>query len=251
MSNPAGMRLATSPPDHRATLRDSIRKRDAMHERVHHAQAAERRGRGLLNAAEAELASFGDVDAAVLNHRADKIKRAATGGPPPDMSLPDVLVKCRTARNEACEHIAATKVAYESLVSDLGNAQNASRQAEQHVSDAATAVLVEEGVAVAATLRAAFENVWQSYDVLNALAGCWLAYAQGSQPIRLPSDTLRTLQFITALDHRQHPGGANVAFNRATQQWRNWHKMLCMDSDAVKPEVGDNSSLSAGTKRVA
>jgi hypothetical protein len=235
MNNPTRMRLAPSPPNHRAALRDSIRNRDAMQERVHHAQAAERRGRELLDAAEAELASFGDVDAAILNHRADKIKRAATGGPSPDMSLPDVLVKRRTARDEAREHVAATKVAHESLVSDLGHAQNALRQAEQHVSDAATAVLVEEGVAVAAALRAALENVWQSYDVLNALAGCWLAYAQGSHPIRLPSDAVRTLQFITALDHRQHPGGTNVAFNRATQQWRNWHKMLCKDSDATMP----------------
>ena len=121
MSNPANLRTSSS--DRRAELRNRIQDRDAAQERVHHAQASEKRGRELLDAAEDKLASFGDVDAAVLNHRADKIKRAAAGGPPPDMNLPDVLIKRRAARDEARERFAATKVAHESLVADHGPAQ--------------------------------------------------------------------------------------------------------------------------------
>jgi hypothetical protein len=251
MSDSEKVKLAIPPPDRRAALRDAVRERDTIQKRVHHAQAAEKRGHELLDAADANLTSFGDVDAAVLNHRADKIKRAAMGGPSPDMNLPAVLIKRKAARDEALEHVAAIKVAHESLVVDLGHAQNALRRAEQHVCESATAILVEEGAVIAAALRAAWNSVWASYDELNALSGCWLPFAEGSRPPRLPADLVSTLQFIAALDHRQHPGGKNVAFNRASQHWRRWHETLCKDVDAAKRESGDDSSSSADTKRVA
>jgi hypothetical protein len=246
MSVPEKIELATPSPDHRAALRDSLGERDAIQERVHHAQAAEKRGRELLDAAEDKLASFGDVDAAVLNHRADKIKRAASGGPSPDMNLPDVLIKRRAARDEALERFAATKVAHESMVVDLEHAQSALRRAEQDVSEAATAILVDEGVVTAAALRAAWNSVWNNYDELNALAGCWLPHAEGSRPPLLPANLVSIIQLIGALDHRQHPGGTNVAYNRATQQWRIWHETLRKDANAGKPDAGDDA-----VKRVA
>ena len=66
---------------------------DAAKEAVRVASETAERAKGLVAAAETKLAAFGDVDGAILAHRAASFKTAAQGGPKPSLALPDDLVR--------------------------------------------------------------------------------------------------------------------------------------------------------------
>ncbi len=226
----------------RDALRGAIADRAAAKDAWAHATAAERAGIELLAAAEKELEAFGDLDDVIVQHRAKRIKDAAKGGPAADLKLPAELVERRVARTEALEHVVANKVAHASLVRELEAAQKALQRAEHRVSEAAGAILREEAIEQAAALRAAWADVWRLADALNALR---------SVPLSLPPDAVHFLELVAAFDHRQFPGNFNSALKRAGERWRLWHKSLCDDPDAPKPELSDDDASSAVVGRVA
>jgi hypothetical protein len=232
----------------RSTLRSAIVECNVAKERMQRAKQTVQRARELLKGSEEKLTAFGDVDALILKHRADKIKRAATGGPAPDMSLPDDLVARRTMRDEAREHVAAAKAAHESLVADLGQAESAVRKANLRVSECAIEILVAEGAIQAAALKSAWKNLWDTFDELSALAGCWWPGNESPRPTRLPADAIQVLQATAQYDHRQHPGGSNAALKQAGERWRAWHERLCSDADA---KFVDDDASSGTVERVA
>ena len=214
-----------------AALSKAIAERDAAREALRIASEASQRGRELLQAAEDKLRSFGDVDGAILTHRARSFKSAAQGGSKPSLALPDDLLKRERGRDEAASAVAAAQAATESLAADAARSEKALRQAERQVSERAVEILVAEGIDVAATLRAAWQDVWEKLDALNALAG-----ASVLAPVRLPPDVIKLLQTLSAFDHRQFAGGHNAALSQAREHWRNRHAELCRDADSEMPE---------------
>jgi hypothetical protein len=217
----------------RTRLGRAIVARDSRKGQLDAAQAAEQRGRELLDAAEAKLAAFGDVDAEIVEFRAAKYRVAATGGAPPNsMALPAPLIAKERARDEARGAVAAAKAAHESLVTDLEQAEKVLRQAEAEVGALAAEILSAEGIEIAAALRVAWSSVWQKMDQLGALTSSWLPDAQGLRPARLPPDVVALMQGVAAFDHRQFPGGRNPSLLKAGANWRRWFAALCTDPDA-------------------
>jgi hypothetical protein len=218
-----------------------------VNERLHVAQQAESRGGELMEAAKHTLAGYGDIDAAIIQHRATKFKHAAAGeGPAPDMRLPDDLAKRRQQREDARDVLAAAKAAHDSLAGELAQAETAMRKAEARVSEQAVAVLVEEANAQAAALKATWQTLWATVDALNALAASWLP-----GPVRLPPDVVATLQLLAGYDHRQFAGNFNTGLKRAGERWRAWHRALCNDADAEMPETVEDNIRSTVIHRVA
>ena len=234
--------VASKPPAQRAELQDAIARRQAAEEQLSLAQQAESRGSELLEAAQTKLASFGDVDAAIVQHRAAKFKNAATGGPAPDMSLPDDLAKRRHGRDEARDVLAAAKAAHDSLVADVAQGQKALKRAERLVGDAAQAILNREAALLAANLKASWASVWHLFDTLSALPG-------SSQ--QLPADAVNILRMLPGIDHRQWAGGRNAALARAKERWKAWFEALLKDGAAPMPELVDDGVSSAPVNRVA
>lgn len=215
------------------------------------AQQAEKRGHDLLDAAEAKVAVLGDVDDLILGHRADKIKQAAAGGPAPNMSLPVDLVERKAASDEAQAVLAAAKAAHQSLVADVAQAEAATRKAELKVSECAAEVLVVKGVLEAAELKLAWQKLWNTFDELSALAGCWWPGAGAPRRTPLPAAAVRVLQSTAQYDHRQFAGNFNSGRKRAGERWRAWHAALCHDADAEMPEIVDDGATPAAVDSAA
>lgn len=222
----------------RETLRKAIEERNAAKDVCARADLAERNGEELVRSAEANLATFDNIDEAIVAHRADKFKRAATGGPAPDTALPDELTKRRRARDESRDMLAAARSARASLVAELEAAQKTLQRAEHKVSEAAGAILAAEAVRLAGALRTAWATTWFLHDVLSAL------------PLPLPRDAVDVCQEIVKFDYRQFPGGRNAARARAGEDWRTWSAALSEDADA-QPLKFDDGPSSAAVERVA
>jgi hypothetical protein len=216
----------------RTALRSAIAERKAAKARHHHAEQAEQLGRKLLSAAERVLVAFGDVDVSIVQHKAEEFKRAATGSPSLDPSLPDDLVARRTMRDKAREHVTAARAAHESLVADLSRAEGAVQQAGHKVVSAAIDVLIAQAIREATALNAAWNDVWREYDRLSALADCWLHYAESSRAIELPADIVKLLQTVAAVDGRQFPGGRKLVAAHAGELWNRWFEALLTDAEA-------------------
>ena len=76
------------------------------------------------------------------------------------------------------------------------------------------------------------------FDTLDALAHIWVSGTDGPRPITLPAETARLVQRVAALDHRQFPGGRNLAAGTLHERWRRWFEALLTDAEA--PLEGDN-----------
>jgi len=137
---------------------------------------------------------------------------------------------------EAASAVAAAKAASASLVAELETAQKVLQQAEHRVSEAAATIIHEDAIKQAAALRQAWNVVWQLTDVLNALRGV-------PTSLPLPPDAVHLLHLIAGFDHRQFPGGRNVALGRAGERWRVWHQRLCEDPNAPRPDDGASSAV--------
>jgi hypothetical protein len=217
----------------RARLARAIVARDAVKGRLDDARQAEQRGRDLLADAETRLAAFGDIDAEIVEFRATKFKAAATSGAAPAaMTLPASLLARERGRDEARAAVAAAKLAHESLAADLERTEKAHARADQEARAVAAEILVEEGIKVAASLRAAWSTVWRQMDELSALSTTWLPHAAGLRPARLPPDVVGLMQLIASFDHRQFPGGRNAGLAAFGAAWRRWHAALCADAEA-------------------
>ena len=226
----------------RAALRKAIVEREAGREAVRTAGESADRAKQLLRAAEAKLIAFGDVDGAILKHRAASFKSAAQGGPTPSLALPAELLKRERARDEAASAVAAARAAHGSLVSELAEAQAALRKAETTVSELAGQVLIVETAEQGGALTAIWNDLWATIDALNALR---------STGVQLPREVVRTLQSFEGMDHRQFPGNRNEQLVRAIQYWKAYRNALCASADATQPNPLDGGVTPAATERAA
>jgi hypothetical protein len=226
----------------RDALRDAITERDAAKEKVRVAAESAECGKQLLRTAQRKLEQFGDVDGAILKHRAASFKGAAQGGPKPSLALPDDLVRRERARDEAASAVAAAKVAHGSLVGEFAEVQAALRKAETMVSELAGQVLIAETAEHASALPTIWNDLWATIDALNALR---------STAVQLPREVVRTLQSFEALDHRQFPGNRNERLARAVQHWKAYRQALCKSADPVDPDPTNDGISSAVVERVA
>jgi hypothetical protein len=228
----------------RAALRTAIGERDAAKEQAGVASETADRSAEQVRSAEKMLACFGDVNDAILKHRAASFKSAAQGGAKPSLALPADLVRRERARDEAASAVAAAKAAHASLASELTAAKSALRKAELKVSETAGEVLVAKAAEQGRILTDVWTDLWAKIDALNAL--------RASLHIRLPPEIIHTLQSFEAMDHRQFPGGRNERLGKAIQHWRTYHSDLCKSADATQSDhpINDGES-SAVIERVA
>jgi hypothetical protein len=216
----------------RDTLRKAIAERDAAKEVVRLASEAAERGKKLLQSARTKLEQFGDVDDAILKHRAASYKNAAQGGPKPTLALPEELVRRERARDEAASAVAAAKAAHTSLAGEFAASESALRKAESRVSELAGAVLVAETAELGSALTTIWNDLWSTIDNLNAL--------RSALRVTLPPEIIRTLHTFETMDHRMFAGGRNPQSALASQYWKAFHKTLCNSADATEPEPEPN-----------
>jgi hypothetical protein len=226
----------------RAALRKAIAEREARTEAVRTASASVDRAKQLLRAAEVKLIAFGDVDGAILKHRAASFKSAAQGGPTPSLALPAELLKRERARDEAASALAAARAAHSSLVGELAEAQASLRKTETKVSELAGQVLIVETAEQGSALTTIWNDLWATIDALNALR---------STGVQLPREVVRTLQSFEGMDHRQFPGNRNEQLVRAIQHWKVYRNALCQCADATEPNPIDGGVTPAAAERVA
>jgi hypothetical protein len=226
----------------RDALRNAITERDAAKERVRVAGESAEHGKQLLRTAQRKLEQFGDVDGAILKHRAASFKSAAQGGPKPSLALPADLPKRERGRDEAASEVAAARAAHGSLVGELAEAQAALRKAETTVSELASQVLIAETAERASALPTIWNDLWATIDALNALR---------STGVQLPREVVRTLQSFEGMDHRQFPGNRNNQLARALQHWKAYRQYLCKNADAAEPDPINDGMSSAVVERVA
>jgi hypothetical protein len=225
----------------RAALRQAIAARDAAKEAVRVAEASAQRGKQMLQAAQGKLDKFGDVNGAILRHRAASFKDAAKGGSKkPSLALPADLLNKERARDEAASEAAAAKAAHQSLVGEFAEAQSALRNAERNVSDLAGQVLIAETAEGGIALTAIWAELWETVDSLKALS---------SSGVKLPQEVASTLVSFDGLDHRQFAGGDNAQLRRAISYWKAYRDALCASADATKPI--DDGLTPAAVERVA
>jgi hypothetical protein len=227
----------------RAALRQAIAERDTAKEAARVARDSTDRSEEQVRSAERKLAAFGDVDDAILKHRAASFKSAAQGGPRPSLALPDDLVRRERARDEAASAVAAAKAAHASLAGELAAAERALQRAEFKVSETAYEVLAGGVIEPGRALTRIWTDLWGTIDILNAL--------RASLRVKLPPEIVRTLDSFSAMDHRQFPGNRNEQLSRAVQHWRSYHAALCECADATQPDLNNESVSSAVINRVA
>jgi hypothetical protein len=226
----------------RDALRKAITERDSAREKVRVAGESAECGKQLQRTAQRKLEQFGDVNDAILKHRAASFKSAAQGGPKPSLALPEDLVRRERARDEAASAVAAARAAHGSLVGELAEAQAALRKAETAVSELAGQILIAETAERGSALMAIWNDLWATIDALNALR---------STGVQLPREVVRTLQSFEGMDHRQFPGNRNEQLARAVQHWKAYRQTLCKSADATEPDPINDGISSAVVERVA
>jgi hypothetical protein len=217
----------------RAALRQAIATRDAAKEKVEVTSKSAERGKQLLREAQHKLEQFGDVDSAILKHRAASFKSAARDGSKPSLALPDDLVRRERGRDEAAASVSAAKAAHSSLVGEFAEAQSALRNAERNVVELAGQVLIAETAEGGIALTAIWAELWETVDSLKGLASL----------IQLPREVAQTLQSFDSMDHRQWPGNHNTQRVQAASHWRTYRDALCNRADATKPIDGASSAV--------
>jgi hypothetical protein len=180
--------------DERAALRTALADRDAAQEAVRVARESNERGGEQVRSAEKKLAAFGDVDGAILKHRAASFKSAAKGGPAPSLALPEELVRRERARDEAASAVAAAQAAHSSLARELAAAERALQSAEFKVSETAREVLAAGVIEPGRALTRIWSDLWGTIDLLNGL--------RASLRVKLPPEIIRTLDGFASMDYR-------------------------------------------------
>jgi len=143
----------------RAALRHAITERNAANVRRQDLETAEQLARELCSTSERVLQAFYDIDATIVEHRAEEFRRVATGDALPTRNLPEGLAARLAMRDVALKQVTAAKVTHEDLVTDLRQAEDTIRQAGLNVAIAAFDVLMAEGVRQATALNSAWNEI--------------------------------------------------------------------------------------------
>jgi hypothetical protein len=216
----------------RAAPGSAIAEREAADARYQHLEMAEKLVRDVCSAVERVFLSFSDLDATIVEHRAEEFKRVATGGALPTVDLPDDLAARRTVRDAALKQVEAAKAAHANLVAELNQAESTKRQAALNVAAAAYDVLMTECAKEATALGAVWNEIWRRFDRLSALANCRLNYREASFPVTLPSEAVSLLEAMAALDNRDFADGPSDVAANAGDAWCRWYKSLLSDAEA-------------------
>jgi hypothetical protein len=209
----------------RAALARAIADREGARVRYLHLEKAEQLGRELCGTSERVLLAFCDVDAIIVQHRAEVFKSLAMGVPNPEYNLPNCVVARQAMPDAAREQVTTAKATYESLVADLNLARSTLRQAGLNVAVAAFDVLMAEGVKLMAegVKRAAvLKATWD--DQFDRLSPRFRS--------KLPSEIVSVRQIIAALDRREFADGCNDAAVYAGELWCCWFESLLKDPEA-------------------
>jgi hypothetical protein len=221
----------SEPADLRAALAAAIEARTAAASHLAAAEQAASRAAELLADADAQLADHADLDNRIGDAQAERIAAwASTGGdaPPPSFDdLPHDLAEARSQRDKAVSRAAAARGASVSLDIAKVRAAEALRQAEQCVSDAAVAVLIEEAEPLAAELVETKRRAWDLADRLTGLTQLWAG--SPPQPIRPTPAMLDALH----LDRSERPILAAPSEAHEAACWRAYHAALIADATAA------------------
>jgi hypothetical protein len=142
------------------------------------------------------------------------------------------LVAEREARDQRREESKAAAAGVDRLLSELADAQTASRRARMAVSVAAEQVIV-------GYLGLQAERYWALRCDLDKLAGMltgaasvWPASVDGPlKPLRISADTASAIRDI---EEQRTSGLRSPIYGaaEATAKFGDWHKRLCSDADA-------------------
>lgn len=217
-------------PSLRDVLRELIALRPARHEAVQRANAMIDRARTAIEAAEADLGRFADLDARVAAERARMVK-ADLSGP-----LPDALIAERTAHRAARERVEEARAALKVLEAEHATAQDTLRRHDAAIHTQAVKVLLQEGTRLADELVAAKRRTWALEVELIALDTALGAALTAEQ--KYP---LREMFARLAKPFNMPPQGKDGPPHLAQPvlaRWRNLLAALQQDASApVEPEV--------------
>jgi len=214
----------------RAAVRGAIAARKGANARYQHLEAAVTLAREVCSSSQRVLLAFSDVDAAIVQHRAEEFKRVAGGGSLAVLGLPEYLATRRTMRDVAAEQLTRARETYEDLVADVAEAKAAMEQAALDVAKVACAVLLEEGAMQGFALEDAWRELWRQFDRVAAFADCQIHYADTSFSITLPPETASLLQTLAKMDGRESAHQDHAA--NAGEAWCLWFKELLGDAGA-------------------
>jgi hypothetical protein len=214
----------------RVELRHAIATRKDASARYQHLETAVRLAHDACGSAQRLLSALSDIDAEIVQYRAEEFKRVAAGGSLAALSLPEHLENRRTRRDVAAEHLTRARAAYDDLVGEAAQAKTTMEQAALDVAKVACAVLLEEGAKQGFALKEAWEELWRRFDRVMAFADCQIHYADTSFPITLPSETANLLQTLATIDGRQLAHRDDAA--NAGEAWCLWFSALLGDAEA-------------------
>jgi hypothetical protein len=214
----------------RAALRAAIAARKRANARRRHLEAAVVLARELCSACQRVLLAFSDVDAAIVQHRAEEFRRVAGGESLGALSLPEYLATRRTMRDVAAEQLTRARATYEDLAADVSEAKATTEQAAFEVAKSACAILLEEGAMQGLALKDAWEGLLRQFDRVAVFADCQIHYADTSFSITLPPETASLLHAIAKIDDRPS-AHRDDAVN--AEAWCLWFKELLGDADAI------------------
>jgi hypothetical protein len=231
-------------PDHdpRVLLQRLIAERDSAKKRFSQDEAAVETAAILMERRQAELdrcdVAVRDCEERATIAAADAIKAMAEAGTPPTPpnctnENDDVLAR-RREQIVSREGLAAAKAAHDRLILALRSSDKALATAAANAAAAALTVIAREAEKQAALLREVWTLTWVHYDLLTSFIDGMRA--TGTQ---LPPAAVRLFQQIASFDHRQHPGGRNVAVAEGMRKWRQWYDRLLVDPAAKFPATAE------------
>jgi hypothetical protein len=215
----------------RVELRRAIATRKDATARYQHLETAVRFAHDACGSAQRLLSTFSDIDAEIVQYRAEEFKRVAAGGSLEAFSLPEHLENRRTRRDVAAEQLTRARAAYDDLEGEAAEARTTMEQAALDVAKIACNVLLEEGAKQGFALKEAWEGLWCQFDRVMAFADCQIHYAETSFPITLPSETTNLLHTLATVDSRQLAHRDDAA--NAGEAWCLWFNALLRNAEAT------------------
>jgi len=237
-------REGTEPADSkRVELRVAIRARKSANSRYEFLETAVQLAHEVCRSGHQLFDSLCDVDAAIVQYRAEEFKRVATGGSLAGTGLPENLEARRTMRDVAAEQLTRARTAYDGLLAEAAEAKAATEQAALDVAKAACAVLLEEGATQGRALQEAWEQLWLQFDRIMAFTHCQIHYAETAFPITLVPETACLLQTLATIDDRRLAHQDDAA--KAGEVWCLWFNALLGDAEAQLSFDREPSSISS------
>lgn len=201
----------------RDALQQAIGSYDYALNQVGIAEANVDRAKQRMDAADAELADYADLDDQITAHHVVQIKQGT------DHPLPAALHAAEQQRGQLVDRIAANHRVHATLANELQEAQRHLAAAEAARSRAASYVIAKFYDAVATDLSCAIDQVVVLRRKLVSAAAVWIASPGGAAPLGLSSKAKSAV-------HRQ----INDVQPETIQidAVRDWHTRLLNSADA-------------------